>query len=145
MKIYVATSWRNTDQPHVVRTLRYDGYEVYDFRNPVPGDHGFSWSEIDKEWMKWTPEMYLRALNHPLAKDGFSKDMEALNNCDAVVLLTPCGRSAHLKAGYAIGQKKFVVVLLRDVEPELMYKMFTARVTSLTELQETLDHFRKGM
>lgn len=42
MKIYVASSWRNERQPEVVEHLRSFGYEVYDFRNPAPGDTGFS-------------------------------------------------------------------------------------------------------
>lgn len=45
--IYVASSWRNPYQPVVVGELRFMGHEVYDFRNPEPGSHGFHWSEID--------------------------------------------------------------------------------------------------
>ena len=38
MKIYVASSWRNLLQPGIVLALRRCGHEVYDFRNPAPGD-----------------------------------------------------------------------------------------------------------
>lgn len=41
MKIYVASSWRNNRQPDVVKFLRDLGHEVYDFKNPKPGDDGF--------------------------------------------------------------------------------------------------------
>lgn len=34
MRIYVASSWRNTHQPEVVAKLRELGHEVYDFREP---------------------------------------------------------------------------------------------------------------
>lgn len=34
MKIYVASSWRNTYYPSVVSALRDAGHDVYDFRNP---------------------------------------------------------------------------------------------------------------
>ena len=44
--IYVASSWRNQYQQRVVSLLRELGHEVYDFRNPSPDNHGFSWSEI---------------------------------------------------------------------------------------------------
>lgn len=37
MKIYVASSWRNTFQQSVVSELRLMGNEVYDFMNP-PGE-----------------------------------------------------------------------------------------------------------
>jgi hypothetical protein len=42
MRIYVASSWRNLYQPTVVTALRQEGYEVYDFRHPAPGDDGFA-------------------------------------------------------------------------------------------------------
>lgn len=48
--IYVASSWRNDYQPIVVRELRSEGHEVYDFRNPSHGDKGFQWSDIDANW-----------------------------------------------------------------------------------------------
>lgn len=57
-KIYVASSWRNEFFPEVVKTLREAGHEVYDFRNPPSGGHGFKWSEIDPEYMDWSPEQY---------------------------------------------------------------------------------------
>ena len=37
-RIYVASSWRNTIHPSVVAALRKDGHDVYDFKNPAPGD-----------------------------------------------------------------------------------------------------------
>ena len=132
MKIYVASSWRNTRQPGVVDKLRTEGHEVYDFRNPAPGDHGFQWSEIDPDWQGWTPEQFAAALNHPVALLGFSRDMQALEGCDACVLVMPCGRSAHLEAGWAAGAGKRLLILLSDGEPELMYGM--------GELYATMDN-----
>jgi hypothetical protein len=40
-------------------------------------------------------------------------------------LHSPCGRSAHLEAGWAIGQGKPTAILLHEdkFEPELMYRM----------------------
>lgn len=123
MKVYVASSWRNTRQPEVVRALRDVGHEVYDFKQPVPGDNGFHWTEIDGGWKEWTPERFKTALDHPIAQAGYEKDMGALESCDVCVLVMPCGRSAHLEAGYAIGAGKPTFILLANGEPELMYKM----------------------
>jgi len=55
----------------------------------------------------------------------------------------PCGRSAHLELGYAAGQGKQSFVLLNPdrFEPELMYLLNTALVTSIEELGVTLDQF----
>ena len=68
MKIYVASSWRNIYQPAVVRKLRELGHEVYDFRDPAPGNYGFAWSQIDPDWQNWTPDEYVKCLEHPIAK-----------------------------------------------------------------------------
>ena len=124
MKIYVASSWKNDRQPSVVDYLREAGHEVYDFRNPHPGDLGFHWSEIDKNWENWTVPEYLLALDHPIADGGFRSDFEAMKWAEAFILVLPCGRSSHLELGWAIGMGKPTCILLADeVEPELMYKL----------------------
>lgn len=122
-RIYVASSWRNPDQPEVVDRHRARGFEVYDFRNP-PGRAGFSWSEIDPWWRSWTAEEYVAALEHPLAVAGYASDFAAMQWADTFVLVLPCGRSAHLELGWAVGAGKCTVIITRDgEEPELMAKM----------------------
>lgn len=130
MKIYVASSWRNQFQPEVVRQLRNAEFEVYDFRHPTyDPDHtlidntGFHWSEIDPDWKQWTPQEFRKALDHPVAKEGFDFDFNAMRWADACVLVMPCGRSAHLEAGWFVGAGKPCFILLEDGEPELMYAM----------------------
>lgn len=124
MRIYVASSWRNAYQQDVVATLRDAGHEVYDFRNPGPGDNGFGWGEIDRAWQGWSPEAFRAALNHPRARSGFALDMRALQECEACLLVLPCGRSAHLELGWACGAGKRTAVFIPEPsEPELMYRM----------------------
>ena len=128
MSIYIASSWRNPGYPAVVVALREAGHDVYDFRNPVPGNNGFSWSQCGAAPMPWTPAEYRYALGSVPARRGFTFDMAALRACDACVLLMPCGRSAHLEAGWAAGAGKRLIVYLpeqleRVDEPELMYLM----------------------
>jgi len=125
MKIYVASSWRNERQPEVVAQLREAGHDVYDFKNPREGDKGFHWSEIDPDWLNWTPERFRQALNHPIAKSGFASDWNAMCEAEACVMVMPCGRSAHIEAGYFVGAFKPLYILLSDGEPELMYNMAT--------------------
>lgn len=137
MKVYVASSWRNSHQPHVVKLLREMGHEVYDFRNPEPGDHGFAWSDLDRAWETWTPDVYVAMLDHALACRGFLKDYTAMKEADACVLVLPCGRSAHLEAGYFVGAGKPLVIYYPAtdrVEPELMYRMASQVVTTHAEL-----------
>lgn len=145
MKIYVASSWRNTRQPAVVAALRAAGHVVYDFKNPREGDVGFSWKQIlDKKPQDWTPREYRdEVLTHTRASEGFSLDMNALTLCDACVLVLPCGRSAHLELGYATGAGKRTIVLLDDRidEPELMYLMNTSIALTLDEVIDSLVDF----
>ena len=82
--VYVASSWRNRYQPDVVQWLRGLDLEVYDFRNPRPGDDGFRWSEIDPDWQQWTPAQYrapapcLGEHTHQVAKEIFGLSDEEI-------------------------------------------------------------------
>ena len=138
MKIYVASSWRNKFQPDVVQALREWGHEVYDFRHPAPGNDGFAWSAIDRNWIDWTSTQMREGLNHPIAAAGFKLDFDAMERADVFVLVLPCGRSAHLEAGWAVGAGKKVVVYVPETgprqEPELMYLMTSAIVVTMDEL-----------
>ena len=123
--IYVASSWRNDYYEGVLAVLRAAELPFYDFRHPIPGNDGFHWREIDPNWQQWNAPHYRHALAHPTAEEGFRYDMDALKACDMLLLVLPCGRSAHLELGYAIGAGKATVLywpLGLMMEPELMYK-----------------------
>lgn len=140
-RIYVASSWKNEEQPGIVKLLRAAGQEVYDFRHPQEGDDGFSWSEIDPDWKNWEPEQYLAALEHPAALRGFGLDWQAMEWADTGVLVLPCGKSAHLEAGYFVGAKKQLYILMLNADtPELMYKMATKVCLSEDEIVKALAH-----
>lgn len=135
MKIYVASSWRNNYQPDVVKALRADGHEVYDFKD----SEGFGWSEVDPNWQKWTPLQYMAGLESKEANRGFKRDMDALTNCDACVYVMPCGVSASLEAGWACGAGKRVFVYVPELrEPDLMVKMAEMTTDSLDVIREAL-------
>ena len=146
MIIYVASSWRNPHQQMVVKALREKDHEVYDFRNPTPGNHGFAWSSIDPKWEEWKPDVYRQALKHPIAEDGFYLDMDALRRAEACVLVLPCGRSAHLELGYAAGTGCWTgILMLEPNEPELMYKMSNGVFISVDELVDSLDKYASAV
>ncbi|MGH2876218.1 MAG: hypothetical protein ACRDLV_08210 [Solirubrobacteraceae bacterium] len=125
-----------------MQALRRDGHDVYDFRHPAgPESHGFSWHELNPEIPRGPASLHLTAerikgmLGHPVAEAGFAADMGALSSCDICVLVLPCGRSAHLEAGWAAGAGKFVVVLLADGEPDLMWKIGHQLCTDLGQVR----------
>lgn len=139
-KIYLASSWRNVKQPEILDLLRSAGHEVYDFRNPKEGNTGFSWSDIDPEWQNWSADGYREnLLNNPIAALGFQHDMRAMQWADTCVLLLPCGRSAHLEAGWFCGMGKRCIILTQDgEEPELMALMATDIAVNENELIDLL-------
>jgi hypothetical protein len=118
---YVASSWRNLLQVGVVAALRSAGIDCYDYRNPAPGNDGFRWTSIDPNWEQWRPTDWRAALRTPVAQAGYALDRGGMDRADCCVLVLPCGRSAHLEAGYMAGLGKPVLTLaLESVEPELM-------------------------
>lgn len=129
MKIYLASSWRNVYQAATLRELRDAGHEVYDSKNPAPGNNGFGWSQCDPDLKSdLTVDRMRRVLAHPVAQAGFKCDFDAMKWANCCVLLLPSGMSAHLEAGWFAGANKPVAVLAPEIrEPELMYKMFDTR------------------
>ena len=149
MKIYVASSWRNTFQPQVVQALREDGHQVYDFKgsgdgwgSDGKGPGGFGWHEIDKEWEReWKIDIprYLKALEHPRAVEGFLRDMDALRASDACVMVMPCGPSASMEMGWAVGSGRPTYVYIPGLrEPDLMVKMATLVTDNLELIRKEL-------
>lgn len=139
-KIYLASSWRNLLQPGLVSDLRACGHEVYDFRNPPHVQSGFAWSQIDPSWENWSAVEYRDAiLTHPIAARGYMADLRGMEWADTCVLLLPCGRSAHLEAGWFCGRGKRCLILIQDgEEPELMALMANEICISREELIDKL-------
>lgn len=145
LNIYVASSWRNDNQQNVVKALRDWGHEVYDFKNPKPGDLGFHWSEIDPKWKDWDSAGFVGGLSHPIAESGYQSDFQAMQWADACVLVLPSGRSSHLEAGWFIGQGRPILILLphESVEPELMYKLATGVFVGMHDVLVRLDELQQ--
>jgi hypothetical protein len=142
LRIYVASSWRNELQPRVVAALRAAGHEVHDYKEPGGDGEGPSAEEMEgMTGMRFEPARFRELLTeHPLAGTLFDKDMGALRACDACVLVLPCGRSAHLELGWAVGAGKHTLALLHgECEPDLMYKMVDHLCLSIDEVVQTLE------
>lgn len=139
-RIYAASSWRNPLQPDIVGRLRDVGHEVYDFRNPPNGIPGFAWEEVDPDWQAWSAARYRELLTtHPIAARGFLNDLRGMQWADTCLLILPCGRSAHLEAGWFCGQGKRCIILTCDgEEPELMALLATDICVSMPEVERVL-------
>jgi hypothetical protein len=149
--IYVASSWRNHFHPIVVETLRTHGHSVYDFKQPTgTPERGFHWEDAhlshtnpvdgDPRTVDLTDAAdYLAALEHSASIHGFQRDFDAMLDADTFVLVLPCGRSAHLELGWAVGAGKRTAILLDDpCTPELMYRLVDRLFTDLDDLTRWL-------
>jgi len=81
---------------------------------------------------------YREALQLPFVTTAFEFDLKHLHQAKALVLVMPCGKSAHVEMGmfYGWGRPRF---LLFDGEPyddnwELMPKLATGMAYSVEEL-----------
>lgn len=142
-KIYLASSWKNKLFPQWVTFLTTFGHEVYDFRNP-PNGRPFSWEKIDPGWRTWTASQYMNAMEHKLALEGFQQDFEAMQACDVLIALLPCGKSAHLELGWAAGKGKRTILVTQDGErAELMAMMCDRILTNSTQVLNTLSQWEE--
>lgn len=132
MKIYVASSWRNLYFDDVFACISQNFPHVYNFK--APG--GFHWKQVlGSDWEKVSLEEYKAGLEHPEAVSGFIKDEVALKTSKATVLILPCGRSAHLELGVAVGLEQFTAIYTPEpLEPELMYKFVDLITDDIEEL-----------
>lgn len=140
MKVYVAGSFSNKDSVRFIgQVLRRHWIETYVF------------CDADTITCKMSDE--LRATQNMdtltaksvydtkiLAAIGL-ENLSALTKCDALVLVLPSGRSAHLEAGWMIGQQRPVYVIGPKVygEFDAMYVMvnhvfFTEQVEDMAKM-----------
>lgn len=110
---------------HQLEGWYHVGVSLSEPHRPAP-KKGSDWEEVGE---------YLRMVEHPRAVEGFDSDFGAMQKADTFVLVLPCGKSAHLELGWAVGAGKRTAILLEDpVEPELMYRMVDHLAPSLFSL-----------
>jgi nucleoside 2-deoxyribosyltransferase len=138
-RIYLASSWRNQYHKAVLDNMRLWGHQVYDFKNPMEGLTGFAWRQVRMPERPDAKEQKKILLLSERVAQGFMNDFRAMLWADTCVLLLPCGRSAHLEAGYCAGAGKRTIVFLCDgEEPDLMNLLLNELVTSFDELKTSL-------
>ena len=129
MKIYLASSWHNEKYLEVLSTLRAEGYEVYDFR-----DGGFMWNQVGSDLSQTTFYEMEAILQSDRVVAQFEKDMEALRDCDMLVLILPCGRSAHMELGAIAACDRPTIIMWAKSEPDIMHLMSDFMVNDIDSL-----------
>lgn len=143
-RIYIASSWKNAKLVRAIaHVLRNRGHEVFDFTDPENrpvGLDSFVYSALDafnkpREEIDW-----LEFLEHPDTERAFKADKPGLNWANTVLMLLPCGRNAHLEAGYGVGRGKDLFILgdLPTGEYEAMY-LFSNGCYRAKDFRKLLD------
>ena len=147
LKVYLMGSMRNPRVQDIATRLRLKGFDVFDdWQSPGP--------EADDHWQAYERargRSYKEALYGVHATTVFELDKKHLDEADIAVMIMPCGKSAHLEAGWKA--KTHPVYILFDEEPErydIMYRFATdiffdeeelLQVLSL-ELRRPLEEYR---
>jgi hypothetical protein len=137
MKVYIATSWKmQVAAKQMADSLRRLGHEVDCFCDQSTGRYVFHWTEFVEKEEELQNYNAISFLADPRTRRAFEEDRGYIDWCDAVVMIHPCGKSAHLEAGYAkgIGKKLFMWGLFPKGEFDVMYGfadgLFTENETS---------------
>ena len=138
-KIYIASSWKNAEMVRgIALILEKEGHEVYDFTDETR-HFAFNLNMLpNKEELD-----HISFLTQvPESREAFDTDKKGLDWSDTAIMVLPCGRSAHLELGYAVGQGKatFIFGDLPNGEYECMYHFVNGcyHVDELNQLLEVL-------
>jgi len=107
MKVYLASSWKNEKLvKEVKRQLEAEGNIVDAFCDPSGGRYVFSFDRLPDVSAKDARTV----MEEPEVQYAFHEDKAWIDWSEAVVLILPAGKSAHLEAGYAKGQGKHLII-----------------------------------
>lgn len=112
MKVYISASWKlRGEVRNLASTLRDGAHEVYDFTDPNCRNTPEIPPEMFAEQFFPDHHIYSEYLNKPEWKAAVIENRKALEWCDVVILLLPCGIDATADWAYALGLgKKSVIV-----------------------------------
>jgi len=124
MKLYIASSWKNflILRPFA-KHLRGFGHDVYLFCDETePACKSSLLLRSGDEHRTWTAET---VFNDDRLDAVYAPNMAKLEWSEAVLLFLPCGKSAHMEAGWEKGAGKYLIIF-GDTEPgdwDAMYRM----------------------
>lgn len=113
MNVYISSSWKNREAVRGLAVdLRNRGHIVYDFTDPscrqmpeIPPER-FP-EQFDPE--KHLYSEYIESVRE--WRDAVNCNRRALDQCDMVILLLPCGTDAHADWAYGVGLGKRSIVV----------------------------------
>ena len=112
-KVYIVGTLHNPEVVKIGAAIRAAGHSVFD-------DWHCAGPEADRYWQEYEQERgrsWVEALQAAAALHNFRFDLEWLNWADAVVLVLPAERDAHLEFGWVARAAK-VSVIYAPEDPE---------------------------
>lgn len=107
MNVYISSSWKNRERVRALAiALREAGHEVYDFTDPACRNAPEIPPEAFPEQFDPERHVYAEYLDVQHWRNAVAGNRLALDRCDAVALLLPCGNDAHADWAYAVGRGK---------------------------------------
>ena len=136
----VLSSFRNRDIVNAfIDELRKRGYTCHNFCDePADPKNPDDDPEKQQQVFESVEDFY----NDEHFQKVFKKDLDGLKNAETVILLQPCGLSAHMEAGIAFGLGKRLLMIGPAVKPETLYLMFEERYDSAEDFLKTLPEKR---
>jgi nucleoside 2-deoxyribosyltransferase len=149
MKIYIASSWKNKENVQIMaKYLRGYGCTVDDFTDDSQGRFIFSLEDLENilDTDRVQPSSYygrvIKAMNHEMSQRAFQQDKKMIEWADVLILLLPCGKSAHMELGYAKGIGKKIIIFSHNGftmdDFEVMYGFADLITYSISEVFEKL-------
>ncbi len=113
MNVYLSSSWKNREAVRALAILlRSIGHEVYDFTDPACRKTDEIPPEKFPNHFDPARHLYCEYIqSNPYWKAAVYANREALERCDAVVLMLPCGNDAHADWALAVGLGKLTCVV----------------------------------
>ena len=114
MKIYIASSWSNPYLDDIASILNDRNHQVHDFRangatRPAPPP--LTDGSLDS---------VMSFLHLPSVQSRYQLQCAALVDAEILLCVLPCGRSAHVELGMALGLSIPAVLVNDGSEPDLM-------------------------
>lgn len=156
LNIYIATSWKNqVEAVTLANILREEGFAVDCFCDPSTGRFVFSYADLPVEARLYDHiDIFTSAI--PGSVKAFNEDRKWLEWCDVCIMLLPCGKSAHIEAGFAAGRGKTLIIYGDGVPgqfevmygfAECMYRSdeWDIMIERLATLATQKDHEERGI
>jgi hypothetical protein len=111
--VYISSSWKQRERVRAVAVaLRAAGLDVYDFTDPAcRGEPEIPPEKFPRQFDAVTDVYAEYITSNAYWRRAVEGNRRALDRCDAVLLLLPCGADAHADWAYAVGRGKRTAVV----------------------------------